>query len=329
MKLFEPKTHRECLESAKGLQRLVDEQIAESDHLDFKVLLDARDPKYRDSLRTDCAALASAGVGFLVVGIDESRDEFDVAKAIVGMPVVEAQAIKSSIEDLTGGRIDPPIAKRSVWLVPLRADRAVVVGEFRARAGYPIAVEREKDDGQLFIVRERGRNTPLTAQEARLRRRDLDLRGWKRALAVLIAVVAVLAVGGVAQQLRLGRVEQAQAHRRLDAGQQARLVEKARELQYREVTFLVVQDGEAHLLGDQLDSVFRTAGWRTVMSSVPYLSGIGIVVVFDGEKHRQPAAELQAVLVAVGIPAGLDPWPGQVAAEDPHIGIFVGTRPPP
>lgn len=329
MKPFEPEAHREFLESVAGLQRLVDEKIAESDHLDFKVVLDPRDPKYRDTLRTDCAALATAGEGYLVVGIDESRDQFDFAKAVVGLPLEEALALKSSIEDLTGAKIDPPMAKRAAWLVPLGSDRAVVVGVFRGRPAYPLAVEREKDLGTHFVVRERGRNTPLTPGEARLRRRDLDLRGWKRGVGALIIAVALLAAVGAAQQHRLGRVEQAQAHRRLDAAQQARLAERLRQLEYREVTFLVVQDGEAHLLGDQLDSVFKSAGWRTVMSNVPYMSGVGVVVVFDGEQHREHAAALRAALGEVGLATGFDPWPGQVAAEDPHIGIFVGTRAPP
>jgi len=82
---------RKAVTDARGIQSLCDGQIPESDHLEYKLTLDNRDPGFQDELRADCASLASSGEGYLLVGVDESRDGRSAAVKAPGLPTERAQ----------------------------------------------------------------------------------------------------------------------------------------------------------------------------------------------------------------------------------------------
>jgi hypothetical protein len=173
-----------------GLERLEAFRVREQDAIEFKVRIEHRDPKAKDELRRDCAALASAGVGFLVVGVDETRDGTNAARKAIG--VVDAPALAASIEDTLGTGLSPPIVRRHVWTVAIDDERSVVVARVEGRQGYPIEVYNLRELPRHF-VREAGKKRPLNPEEARVRREALEVT--KRWLVPIIA--ALIVVGSV------------------------------------------------------------------------------------------------------------------------------------
>jgi hypothetical protein len=184
------------LTTPSGLERLIG--VDENDHVEFKVTLNHREAKFADELRADCGALSTAGFGFLVVGIDESRDGNSRAVAVVGLEKGVATSLKCSIEDTLGAGLDPPLGpgQRHVWTVDLDPNRSVIVAHVRGRLAYPVAVET-KDGASKFYVREAGKKKLLKQEDARLRRRDQDRKPAVRAT-VGAMLLALLALGGTA-----------------------------------------------------------------------------------------------------------------------------------
>lgn len=172
---------------------LVDESVPESDFVEFKRELNVRDPKWRDELRADAAGLASAGTGFLLIGVDESRDGRSVATGWGGVDA--AASIKASVEDSVGSSISPPIALREARLLPAsRGNRSIVALRVEGRKGCPYAVD-DLDGRTRYFVREAGKKRPLSSEDARQRREALTQRlAWRRAWRTLVPLSALAAV---------------------------------------------------------------------------------------------------------------------------------------
>lgn len=181
------------LSSEAGLQRLVHMRVREQDPIEFKVRLDRRDPAWRHELRRDCAALATTGVGFLVVGVDESRDGASAARGLVGVP--EAQALADSIRDSLGSGFSPPITKRAVWTVAVTDRHPVVVVRVEGRSGYPIEVEDLPTPPRHF-VREAAGKRALFPEAARIRRAAIESREGRFTFMAVVGTASILLVVG-------------------------------------------------------------------------------------------------------------------------------------
>lgn len=179
---------RPLLESRDGLMQLVARRAEETDHVDFKLTVNHRNPDEKFETRADCAALATAGEGYLLVGVRETDDGRNESAEIVGIPKAHAVDLKKSIEDFLGNGIDPPIGtgQRTVWLVDVGADHVVLVVLLKGRFGYPKCVEMR--DGNRFVVRQVGKKRWLTPAEERALRYDLEV---KRPLKTLVAALLV------------------------------------------------------------------------------------------------------------------------------------------
>lgn len=195
--------------------------VEEVDHLDYKLTINHRNPEEKFEARADCAALASAGDGYLVVGIRETSNGRNEAAEIVGLPKTHAADLKKSLEDVLGNGIDPPIAtgQRSVWLVDVGDEKVVLVVMVKGRVGYPKSVDT-KDGGSRFVVRQAGKKKPLTPAEARALRRELDLANPLRLL-VGGSLVALLAVVALAYALWISPLRR-QANQQLNELETAR-----------------------------------------------------------------------------------------------------------
>lgn len=177
------------LEDKSGLERVIARAVRETDPIDYKVALDRRDPKFDDELRQDCAALATCGIGFLVIGIDESRDGTNRAARLVGLE--GGVSLAKSIKDKLGSGFSPPLTRYDAWPIEVGDGRHVVVVRVEGRAGYPIEVVGLQQSPR-HLLRAAGQKRRLTSEEARQRRAELDTHArWGRRQ-VLVAVVVGL-----------------------------------------------------------------------------------------------------------------------------------------
>jgi molybdopterin converting factor small subunit len=204
---------RSLVQTAAGLATLVAEGAVEHDHLDFKATYNQRDPKFSDEVRKDCAGLATTGEGWLLVGIEESGNGEDRAKKLVGLPLAEAQALRSSVSSLLENKVAPAFGptERLVRLVLLNETHAAVIVHVRGRRGYPKSVVTEK--GETKYLLRVGTNTVwLSEADARVRRRGLDHVRWFVASVALIFVLSAmlalyLRAGLAGQDAKLAKAE--------------------------------------------------------------------------------------------------------------------------
>ncbi len=161
------------LRSSDGILTLIADGVAESDFIEFKRTIDVRGSRAEDELRADCASLATAGRGFLAIGIEERADGTNRAGRISS---IERPAdMKRSIEDRLGTGFSPPLSKREVWVVDVPGHGSVVIVRVEGRVGYPVELDT-KIAPPRFVVREAGKKRWLTSEEARVRRSEIDAR---------------------------------------------------------------------------------------------------------------------------------------------------------
>lgn len=198
------------LKTKEGLLALVNGGERERDALELKRTYNRKDPRWREELRIDCAALATVGHGFLVVGVAQAEDGTDRALRITG--VDDPTAMKTAISDALATGLSPAVTRRDVWVIETDCG-SVVVAELRGRRGYPIEVEELKEAPRHF-VREGGKKVPLSPSIALARRQVLDVAlGKRRFLVGATVLLGMLSVGGAA-----AAVHQFDAPRRLDEG---------------------------------------------------------------------------------------------------------------
>lgn len=187
------KNLRDYFHDAASLQRLVDDGVVEHDHLDFKSNYNRQDPKTADEIRKDCAGLATAGEGYLLVGMGESGDGQDQARTLSGLPSDEANSLKDSISGLLQTQVDPAFGpgERLARVVPLSETHSAVVVRLRGRRGYPKAITNKHGETK-FLLRVGSNTVWLSAAEARLKRQESDLeRRWKVALGAFSLIMCI------------------------------------------------------------------------------------------------------------------------------------------
>lgn len=190
---MKPRDLERLLRSAEGVKVLIERRVDEVDCIDFKSEINIKSPNTKYELRKDGACLATAGTGFLVIGIKESSDGLNRASEIVGVPSSELASVKKFVEDNLGIGIDPPLStnSREVWAVEIDEIKSVIVAKVRGRVGYPVSVE-DKSGAVRFWVREAGKCKPLSALEANQRRRLLDLSSLKILKVIVLALIIFL-----------------------------------------------------------------------------------------------------------------------------------------
>lgn len=183
-----------------GLEEIIRLRLRESDHIEFKREYERRNPMWQEEVRADCAALATTGVGFLLIGIDESRDGKDEAKSLIG--VENATSLKDSIEATLATGLSPPIVKREVYCVSVAPGRDVVVVRVEGEKQLPIEVLDRKDNHRN-IMREAGAKRWLSPEVALGRRERFYLhqaakRAYPRAIiaGACVSMMLVTAVTG-------------------------------------------------------------------------------------------------------------------------------------
>lgn len=201
------------LRTASGIATLVEDGLAETDNVEFKRTLNRRDPRWDEDLRADCAGLATTGCGFMVVGIDETRDGSNRARVIA--PLADAADIKKAAEDRLGEGLSPPLSVREVWSLVIPGNGDVLIIRVEGRRGYPIEVVAKREPPRA-VVREAGKNKWLGPDECRIRRRELDgeVLRWpqiKASVALGLVVALGLALLGGWVQLKLRPVVTATA----------------------------------------------------------------------------------------------------------------------
>lgn len=152
--------------SATSLQRLVGEQIEESDVLDFKGWIPGGGAPYQgkggaDELRKDATAFANADGGYLVVGVEETNL---VATNVEG--VLRPDETKSLYETALAASIFPPI-RYTVVVVALATGRGVLVVRIDPGDDPPHAVVHQ-DQGirsYRYFLRRGTSNNPMTEAE--------------------------------------------------------------------------------------------------------------------------------------------------------------------
>lgn len=316
------------LRDAAGLRQLCRERRDEDDHLEFKVDLELRDPAMKDEVRADCAALATAGTGFLVIGLDESRDGRNAAAAVPGIPLPRAGRLKAAVEDVLGDKLDPPIASRRTWLVDLPDQRAVLVVRVRGRRGYPISVERG-EGVCAFFVREAGKKKLLTPAQARQRRAEIDRRRWPRIVAALAAVFGLVAVLLALRNATVTDKLAANAeHRSLHEDQRNTLQAALRALPKRRLLISRGTDSESAAYLQEILSQFLAAGWAANGGVAPTLSGEGVFVLVNQNTDRREAEQLASALIRSGIACRLERVPENIPNfQEKDMVLFVGTKP--
>jgi hypothetical protein len=319
---------------AQGLQKLVGLGVCECDFLEFKIAINRSDPKWRPELRADCAALSTVGAGFLIVGIDDSRDGRDAAAAIVG--VADAADLKKAVLDTLADGLSPPLKKRDAVVVPLSDGMDVLVVRVEGRRGYPMTIT-DNPVSKRHVVREAGRKIWLTDEKARVRRHELELRrGRTRIFLIfflLLLLFGVATVAVVEQATRMPR-------RRMDSEQRSRFVaELSRSPGRRLEIWEVVGDAESNLLAGQIADALSEAGWIPERSVRMGLEAVGVFVVvgsaaeggcmipYDSTGYRAGYA-LKGMNWGVSI--GCEPWassdvPVLVVGRNPqgHVGKMV------
>lgn len=184
------KTLDTLLRTPAGILRIVDEKWAEQDCLDFKREINTNIPQWEDNFRGDCAALASTGLGFLLIGVDEKRDRRNRAEAIV--PVTNPFDLQLSLESRLSRGFSPPLKQRNVWVVETERG-AVLVVRVAGRKGYPIEVPGLKHQERHFLRVSNIGNERLNAEASRLLRQEIELRD-RRKLLLLSAAIPTLAL---------------------------------------------------------------------------------------------------------------------------------------
>ncbi|WP_140874855.1 helix-turn-helix domain-containing protein [Myxococcus xanthus] len=181
------------LRTTAGIERIVNERWKEEDNLDFKREVNRRDKdKWQADLRVDCAALASIGVGFLVVGVDEDRDGQNRAKAIC--PVPDPVDTKRAIEHTLADGLSPPLKAWEVWTVETTQGHVIVV-RVEGTRGYPVEVIEPPPKKQRYYLRGAAHNKPLSAEDARLRRRAFDVERERNRVLRISALPVLVAIG--------------------------------------------------------------------------------------------------------------------------------------
>ena len=109
----------------EDLHSLIDREVSEGPHLDYKTKEDFDDKAKRKEVAKDAAAFANAYGGYLIYGMVE---EGGLPKALVGMklddPDRAASAIENSIRDLT-----EPAVEVHAHPVRLKSDCYAIVVE--------------------------------------------------------------------------------------------------------------------------------------------------------------------------------------------------------
>lgn len=279
---FQPHKHRQLLNNATGLATLVTDQIAESAHLDYKRTYSLQAPLYKDEVRIDGGALATSGEGYLVIGVDDSRDGKNVAQSVPGIPSAEAIKIATSINQLLGSKIDPPLITYQHWIVPVSQDHDVVVFKVEGSRGSPVSIDREKkDSGPVFYVRAGPSNTPLSPPDARLRYQELAQKRYLRKLAPFVVAATLVPLAGIS--LLTHRIRTSEGQRQLAPDVRAALRDALRKNPGHTIGIGSLSgDPEGAIYAQNLASVFNEAGWKT--STPVWLNQEAVGVILLGGK---------------------------------------------
>lgn len=144
------------------LKALVEQQVEEGRHLDFKRDLPANADKDKLELCADVSSFANTGGGYLLYGIDESGG---VASAVPGLPEVNIDAEILRLEQILAAGIDPPVPGLASRRVPI-ASKADVIAIRVPRSWRVPHLVKHGSSFRMYARTSRGKQ-PLDAQEIR------------------------------------------------------------------------------------------------------------------------------------------------------------------
>lgn len=111
--------------TAADVQGLLDAQIPEGQHLDYKLTLpDRRNPQATEEFRLDVAAFANAEGGYLLYGVAESERR---PTSFPGLPGLDAEGEVRRLHAVLASDLEPRIAGVTIAAVPLLGGAPVLV----------------------------------------------------------------------------------------------------------------------------------------------------------------------------------------------------------
>lgn len=184
-------TQKRRLRTWRDVLELVEDQTPEASDLDFKRALPQAPDQVRNyELRKDAVAIANAGGGSLVYGVDAPSGE-----RVTGLHLLaDAEQAASILRNVLSGSIDMPLEYEVFVLHEADNEEAAKgVVEVLIRGGPPRAVERSREGSMEFWKRRDTSNRPMTAHEVSegFRRATTELSPRSNPLTSQLAAFAI------------------------------------------------------------------------------------------------------------------------------------------
>ena len=141
------------------INALVDAQVSEGTHLDFKRDLPGRDGRGTNDLAADVSAFANSSGGDLVYGIDEDG-EGQAAAVVPALGNMDEVALR--IQDVLMANIEPRVPGLQVQAIPVAGGFVLVIRVPQSWAG-----PHRVTTNHQFYIRENGRKRPIDVPEIR------------------------------------------------------------------------------------------------------------------------------------------------------------------